>query len=218
MTTTQQRPAAAQRRPRPPGRRGRGGSAVLNLVIGLAFAGGAIGLQSSALTSDDMNAPLMYAGDKGEVVDAGRFSVKVDSLESAKAIKVKTATVETDQIFLVINVSATVPKQPIHLGLPSLATEDGRTFAATDRVERSATLANPWIQPGWWSTGQYVFEVPASVLQGARAVFEEHVGIVGALYGDPVTPAAIVDLGIDEALAKRLASAPKDVYTLGGKQ
>lgn len=214
MTATQTRTDAPRRRQ--PSRR-RGGSKLLNALLGLAFAGGAVGIQTLALTADDKGSPLTYVGDKGQEVSAGRFSVRVKTVESAKAIRAKDKLVETDQLFLVLGVEASSPGEPLHLKPPTLLTPDGTRYTATDRVDKAVTLANPWIQPGWWSTGSFVFEVPASALVGARAVFLEEKGLGGALYGDPVLPEAEVDLGIDEGLAGQLASSPKDVYPLGEK-
>lgn len=220
MTATQQRTASPRRRQRQrpqARRRGGGGSKLLNALIGLAFAGGAVGIQAMALTADDMATPLTYVGNKGQDVSAGRFSVRVKSVQSAKAIKTKDKTVETDQLFLVIGVEATVPKEPLHIKAPTLLSEDGIKYVASDRIDKGLTLSNNWVQPGWWVAGSFVFEVPASALSGARALFMEDRGLGGALYGDPVQPEAEVDLGIDAAQAGQLATAPHDVYPLGEK-
>ncbi|WP_157254762.1 hypothetical protein [Nonomuraea typhae] len=214
MTATDQR-SVAPRRSRQSTRRRAGGSKVIGAIAGLALAAAAVGLQTFGLSADDMAMPLTTVGAKGEEVSAQRFSVRVDGVKSAKTIKSGDKTAVTDGLFLVIEVAATVPAEPIHLNPPILLTEDGRRFDATDKVDKAKTLANPWIQPGWWSSGAFVFEVPAAVLAGAKATF---IAPTSAFYGEPLLPEAEIDLGIDEAAAKQLAAAPQDVYTLGEKK
>lgn len=216
MTATDQRRSAPPRQSRRSSRKG-GGSKVLNAVVGLALAGGAIGLQTLMLTSEQLDAPLTYTGAVKDEVDTGRFSARVDSISSARAIDVGDKTIEAakDQVFLVVQAAATVPKEPLHLQPAELLTDDGKRFAATDRIEKAKTLSNPWIQPGWWSSGLFVFEVPASALPGARAVFSIPTSI---FYGEPYMPEVEVDLGLDDAAAQRLFTAPEDVYQLGDKR
>ncbi|MFI6602813.1 hypothetical protein ACIBHX_41735 [Nonomuraea sp. NPDC050536] len=191
------------------------GTIVLNALVGLVLAGGAVALQTLALSAGDMGQPLTYSGAKGQEIDAGRFSVKVTGVSSAKQLRSFGKSVPTDQIFLVIELQATVPKKPLTLGTPDLLAADGRRFQATDKVQKSDTIAGSAIQPGWWTPGVFVFEVPVDALAGAKAV----IGAQGsALYGEPLMPEAQVELGIDDATAKRLASAPAEVYALGEKK
>ncbi|MEV0581407.1 hypothetical protein [Nonomuraea sp. NPDC050310] len=222
MTATQQE---APRSAAPAGRRSRSrrrerrGSGFLGVLVGLALAGGAVGIQSLALDSDDMALPLTYTGDRGEEVDAGRFSARVDNVETAKGIQQSDGVVATDQIFLVVTLSATVPDEPIKLTkdpAPAiLLTAEGKRFAATKRVDSTLTLANRWIQPGWWAQGRVVFEVPPAVLPGSKVIVSAP---NSAIYSEPLTPEAELDLGLDEEKAKQLTAAPKDVYPLAEKR
>ncbi|GAA2689852.1 hypothetical protein [Nonomuraea recticatena] len=215
MTATDQRRSAPPRQSRRAPRGG--GSKVLNALLGLALAGGAIGLQTLMLTNEDLAAPLTYTGALKEDVNAGRFSARVDSITSARAIDTGEKTIEAgkDQVFVVIQASATVPKEPLHLEPAELLTGEGQRYAATDRIEKAKTLGNPWIQPGWWASGPFFFEVPASALPGARAVFSIPTNM---FYGEPHLPEVEVDLGLDDAAAQRLFTAPEDVYRLGDKR
>ncbi|MEV0196598.1 hypothetical protein [Nonomuraea sp. NPDC050691] len=212
MTAVQPRPAAVPggRRGRPTGS-GRGGSRVLNALLGLLLAGGAVGLQTLALSENDTGAPLTYTGAKGQDVDARRFHVRLDSFTAAKAIQASSVkTVETDNLFLVVNASAKSSLKPYHLGQPTLLTEDGHRFAATDRVEATATLAATWMQPDIWVSGRFFFEVPASALPGAKVVF----GLPPSALVEPYQPEVEIDLGLDEKAARDLAAKPQDVYSI----
>ncbi|WP_327585876.1 hypothetical protein OHA25_01745 [Nonomuraea sp. NBC_00507] len=217
MTATQQRAAAPRRNHnrRQGARRGGSGSRVVHIVAGLILVAGAVAIQSLALSAEDMGMPLTYTGVKGQDVDAGRFSVRVQKVTSAKALKVENKNVPTEQMFLVVEAAATVPAEPVHLGMPSLLAADGKVYAASDKIDKSKTLANPWIQPGWWTTGRFVFEVPASALPGAQAVFQLP---VSGLYSEPLPPEAQIDLGIDDATAKQLTTAPAAVFDLDEKK
>ncbi|GGO68334.1 hypothetical protein [Nonomuraea cavernae] len=210
MTATEQRPPAAPaRRGRRPGR-GSGGSRLLNGAIGLLLVAGAVGLQGLHLSENDYTAPLTYTGDKGANVDAGRFTVRLNSFAVAKAIRSSSKTVTTDNLFLIVNASAKSSLKPYHLGQPVLLTGDERRFAATDRVDSGSTLAAAWVQPDIWVTGAFFFEVPASVLPGARIVF----GLPPSALVEPYQPEVEVDLGLDEEGARKLAAQPQDVYPI----
>ncbi|MFB4283384.1 MULTISPECIES: hypothetical protein [unclassified Nonomuraea] len=216
MTATEQRSVAPRgARSRRQATRGGGGARALHVIAGLVLAAGAVAVQSIYLSGDDRGMPLTYTGAKGENVDAGRFSVRVQNVSTAKTIKAGDDTIPTEQLFLVVEAAATVPKKPLHLGKPTLLTADGKKFTATDKVDSEKTLAYPWIQPGWWTTGRFVFEVPASALPGAQAVFELP---VAALYSEPLPPEAQIDLGIDEAAAKQLTSSPAEVFDMDEKK
>ncbi|WP_101785742.1 hypothetical protein [Nonomuraea indica] len=211
MTVTREPPAraAGDRHGR---RSGRGGAAVLNTVLGLLLVGGAVGLQSLGLSENDASAPLTYVGGKGQEVDARRFTVRLDSVGAAKAVRVsRTETVETDQVFLIVRASAKSSLRPYHLAQPVLLDAEGRRFAATDRVDSAKTLADKWVQPDIWVSGPFFFEVPASALPDAKVVF----ALPGsAMPVEPYAPEAEIDLGLDEQAARRLAASPQDVYSL----
>jgi hypothetical protein len=213
MAVTEQRPVPPRTRRRAPRRRA--GAAVLSALAGLALVAAAVGVQSLKLSAEQQGAPLTYTGGKGDLVDAGRFAVRVREVSTARTIKSSDGVVPTEQLFVVVEAEATVPREPVHLAPPVLLTADGKKFAATDKVDKAQTLAHPWIQPGWTTSGRFVFEVPPSALAGAQAVFQLP---TGGLYVEPMPPEAQIDLGIDEAAAKRLGSAPADVVDLGEKK
>ncbi|TDB93140.1 hypothetical protein E1267_43535 [Nonomuraea longispora] len=215
MTATQPRSSAAPaRRGRRGGRRPANTSRLLNAVAGLVLAGAAVLLQTMSLNEGEQSLPLTYVGDKGEDVDAKRFTVRVDSYVTARSIRSLTGkTIGTDHLFLVVNASAKSSLKPYKLGQPVLMTEDGKKFSATDRVDSSQTLSNVWVQPDIWVSGRYFFEVPASALPGARVVF----GLPQAFIMETYQPEIEVDLGLDEAGARKLAASPQDVYSMDKK-
>jgi hypothetical protein len=167
VTATQQRSTAA------PGRRsrraGRGpgiGTRLLSGAVGLVLLSGAVWLQTLHMTDDEIDGRITYTGAKGEVVDARRFSLRLDSFLAARSIQSGSQTIGTDNLFLVVNVTAKSSLKPYHLGQPELLTADGKRFDATDRVNNDLTMAMSWVQPDIWKSGRFFFEVPSSELAG----------------------------------------------------
>ncbi|MEV4159862.1 hypothetical protein [Nonomuraea dietziae] len=209
MTATQERSAPTRRSRR--AARGRAGSRTLSAIAGLVLVAAAVAVQTLGLTPNDRGAPISTTGSLGEDVDTGRFTVRVDNVAAARAVETLSAEpVATEQLFVVVTASATSAKEPLKLGQPRLITPDGVSYEATDKIPATNTLANPWVQPGFWVSGFFVFEVPASAVQGAKVAF----GLPKSALVEPFEPEVEVDLGLDEAKAAQLTSAPQDVYPL----
>ncbi|MFC5822617.1 hypothetical protein [Nonomuraea insulae] len=212
MTATQQASAVTSppRRSRRAGRRRSTGSRLLSVVVGLVLLGGAVWLQTLRLGEGGLNSPLTYTGVKGEEVDARRFTLKLDSFSTARSIQNYTTTIGTDNLFLIVNATAKSSLKPYHLGPPVLLTEDGKRFDATDRVDNAVVMSNVWVQPDIWVSGRFVFEVPASALPGARVVFR----LPPSFLVESYQPEVEIDLGLDEAAARKLADSPQAVYSV----
>ncbi|MFI0417489.1 hypothetical protein [Spongiactinospora sp. 9N601] len=183
-------------------------------VAGVALAAVAVTLQFLTLTPEEKAAPLASTGALREEIATGRYSAKVESVTAATSIEVpdrgKGRLVEGDGVFLIVQASATVPAEPMHLDA-EFAAADGRRFLTTDKVEIDDTLAQPWIQPGWWAKGVFVFEVPREAIAGGSVVVtpdRENVLI------EPYPPAAVIDLGLDEAAAGELVAKAQNPYKL----
>jgi hypothetical protein len=189
----------------------RGFPGLVNALVGVALVAAAVYAQTFTMSLEDGVMPLTSKGAIGQSVTTTRFSARVDSVAAAHALKITDATgkpaeVATDALFLVVKVSATVPKEPIKLAKltpPVLLTPDGRRFNPTDKVDESLTFFSKWIQPGWWSSGVLVYEVPRDALEGAKFVFLPPTGVIVV---DALLPEAEIDLGLDGAAADRLAA------------
>ncbi|MDH2426959.1 hypothetical protein [Sphaerisporangium sp. TRM90804] len=185
-------------------------------VAGLALVAAAVYVRSLTLTPDQLDDPITASGGMSQEVDTDLFSARLERVEFARSVLVKkefgTDRATPGQVFLVAKVGATAPRRPIQLH-SHLLTADGLRFAASDRVPDTATLAWRWIQPGWWRSGYYFFDVPADKVAGARVVVskQEH-----TLYGDQFYAEAAFDMGLDAAGARRLVGAAKDVFEVSG--
>ncbi|WP_169953088.1 DUF4352 domain-containing protein [Microbispora sp. H11081] len=212
------RHSAAGRDPR----RGAGRRIAAGLA-GIALAAAAVYLQQNhAMPFEQRVSSITYKGRIGEIVETKRFTVKVQSVAAARAVDTtdysnKVSKVETSNIFLLVDVSATSAREPMRLsslGPPVLLTEDGRRYRPTDKVADSLTLFNRWIQPGFWVSGLLVFEVPRDAVPGASLVF---IPPNSAIVVDTFAPEAQVDLGLSGAAADRLLSQAEDYHSLVSK-
>ncbi|WP_344866884.1 hypothetical protein, partial [Planomonospora alba] len=183
------------------------------------LAAAAVALQAAALDAEERSAPLTWTGGLGEEVVASRFSARVKAAYGARTVRTTdetgtTATATTSGLFVVVELEATAHREPQRLGTPVLLTDDGRRYQATDKVAPSLTITHPYIQPGWWTDGVAVFEVPVGALNGARIVLPLRNGFIGEAY----QPEIEVDLDLDEAGTQRLIAEARDVYPLGGER
>ncbi|WP_433250953.1 hypothetical protein ACQPYK_05070 [Streptosporangium sp. CA-135522] len=189
------------------------------LAAGAALAAAAVGLQTLGLDRQERSAHLTWTGGVGDEVSASRFSARVKAVHAAKAVQTtdlsgQVGKATTSGVFLIAEVAATADRTPQKFAPPVLLTEDGRRYTATDKVEASLTITNPFIQTGWWAESVAVFEVPVAALPGSRIVLTLKNGFIG----EALLPEVEVDLGLDEAAAQRLISNAKDVYPLASKK
>ncbi|GLW96433.1 DUF4352 domain-containing protein [Microtetraspora sp. NBRC 16547] len=197
-------------------------SRVVGIVVGLALAAAAVYAQTFTLSYEQRSSPLTVKGSAGELVETNRFSVKVTSVTAAHAVDTKdtrgeVVKVETSNLFLVVNVTATTPKEPMQLGTlqpPVLLTADGRRYKPTDKVDDSLTIFNKIIQPGLWSSGVLVFEVPEEALPGAGLVVSPPQGVIVV---DTFAPEAEIDLGLSGDALTRLTSHAEELHSLVNK-
>jgi len=181
---------------------------VVNTVLGLALLAAAVSVQSLVLEQDQLDAPITANGGPGDAVRTALFEARLDGVEVAAALQPaggERVEPVSGQVFVVVKMSATASTRALRLRTAWLRTSDGLRFAATERLASPALLSEKWVQPMWWSSGLYVFEVPPSALPGARVVVSEEPSI---LFGDQYLPEASIDMGLDAAKAR----AVRDVY------
>ncbi|MEV6982499.1 hypothetical protein AB0M95_14730 [Sphaerisporangium sp. NPDC051017] len=188
---------------------------LLAAVLGLALVCGAVYVQTFVLDADRLRAPLTVSGGMHDELVTDTFSARLERVEFARTIRIKktyaTDEATTDRIFMIVKVGATAPRRPVQLAA-YLLTADGLRFDPTDRVPPGATFSEKWVQPGWWRSGLYFFEVPKDRVAGARVVVREP----QTLFGDDWVSEVSADLGLDATEAGRMIGAAKDVYEVTG--
>ncbi|MEV5413338.1 hypothetical protein AB0K60_31460 [Thermopolyspora sp. NPDC052614] len=181
---------------------------VVNTVLGLALIAAAVSLQPLILDADDLDAPITSSGGHGDTVRTAFFDARVEGVEIAGALQQKDrprVQAMSGQVFVVVKLAAMASTRALRLKTARLVTADGLKFHTTERLDAGASLGDKWVQPRWWSSGLYVFEVPPSALPGARLVVAEETPL---LFGDQYLPEASIDLGLDAAKAR----TARDVY------
>ncbi|ADG87192.1 hypothetical protein TBS_28000 [Thermobispora bispora] len=225
MTVTQpQLPSvegpAAEARPAKAG----AGRRIARGLIGLALAAAAVYAQTFEPSYEEQLSNLTVHGRIGEVVHTSRYSVKVNWIKAALSVDTKnfgvgdTIQVRTSNLFLVVNISARGVREPFRLSQgspPVLRTRDDRVYWPTDKVDSSLTLFSKWIQPGLWSSGVLVYEVPKDAVPGARLVFAPPAGL---LVVDLYQPETEIDLGLTGGAAARLIDEAEEYHTLVNKK
>ena len=185
-------------------------------VTGLALVAAAVAMQPLRLAPERLTEPITASAGIHEQVSLPRFSARLERVEFARSVRVDkqygSDEAPTDQIFLVAKVGATAPQRPVQLHA-RLLTADGRRFDATERVSDTVALNTKWVQPGWWRSGLYFFEVPPDAVAGATVIVSE---ASSPLFGDQFLSEAAFDTGLDEAAAKRAVGAAKEVYEVSG--
>ncbi len=205
-----------------------------NVIVALAIVALASYLDTKVLNQDELDARLTSAAGLGEVAVTGRFSARLDRVELARSIELRTTRVDaatgreevtrstrlgTEHVFVIASVSATSPKEPTKLTIAGLETPEEVFHAQTDRVDQRFTMAGVYVQPGWWAKGVFVFEVPAEALAGAKVTLSvpSTNGLYDTVYPqryDQLLPEVALDLGLAEAEVKSAVAGAKDVHEL----
>jgi hypothetical protein len=183
-------------------------------VAGLVLLAAAVGAQNLIPTPVEEERTLTYTGAMKDEVSAHRFAARVDSITAARSLRLPESLdgpkkIPTDHLFLIVKAGATVPRDPINIGATLVSGGDD-VYAATDKVPSDLTLLDTFIQPGWWTTGLYFFEVPQSALAGARIRMSPPVEVIT----ESQRPEAEIDLGLDDAGVRDLVAKAADTYDL----
>ncbi|MFC0864591.1 DUF4352 domain-containing protein [Sphaerimonospora cavernae] len=225
MAVTQSGASPVTRQPvescRRPSRRG-AGARVVTAIAGVVLAAAAVYAQTFILPTEQRSSRVTANGLVGEVVETHGFSIKVSSVTAANAVDTtdfsdNVTKVGTSNLFLLVDISITTTRVPMRLSPGSnvvLLTEDGRRYQTTDKVDVSLTAFNRRYQPGFWSSGVLVFEVPKDAVPGARMI----VAPPSEVIVDYSAPEAEIDLGLSGDAASRLIKQAEDYHSLVSKK
>ncbi|GII34679.1 DUF4352 domain-containing protein [Planotetraspora mira] len=216
---TRQEPGTTPRQARRPVERRSVVGRVAAMVAGIALAAAAVWAQSNAMPYEQRGSFLTTKGEIGRPVETNRYTVQVTSVTAAHMVDTRnfsseTVKVATRYLFLLVNLRATTRSEPMQLsklGPPELLTADGKRYKPTDKVDESLTFFAKQVQPGLWSAGTLVYEVPAAAIPGVRFVF---IPPVAAIVVDNSAPEAEIDLGLTSADAARLISRAEAYHPL----
>lgn len=170
---------------------------------------------------DKAYAPLMKYGSVGQTVDAGPFSVKVDKVTVAKSVLeaeygnyAPPLRTSPNTIFVLVDGRVTAAQDGMQLSHVILRNSDGTQFDPSDKPT-SGKFTDSTIQPGYWITGAWLFEIPRSGLPGVhlQVANQTEVDVPHQTFphlGFEFNPGADVDLGIGNGNAASLIAHAKE--------
>ncbi|GAB3403758.1 DUF4352 domain-containing protein [Flindersiella endophytica] len=184
---------------------------LLWILLGLVLIAGILAAGRFAPTSNQQVAQIITRGKLGETVDTGGFELTVHKVQTTKTLTSadtfgSNGGQVTKDIFLVIDATIVGDWRPVAYDDARLETGGGYEYRASDRFT-GGVITEDQIQPGIARRGMLVFELPADRLAGAklrlgRSVTEDI----------RLGPAALVDLGLDDAkAAELLKKSPKQI-------
>ncbi len=183
---------------------------VLLVVVLLA---GVVAANRLTPDADRRMAPLPTAGRIGRPVDTGGFVVTVEKVQVTRKLVVddgfgRGSTRTSDGLWVVLTATLTGDWKASSHGQTRLEGRGGRSYHVSERIESSRRLTEDFLtEPGIPRSGQIVFEIPPDELAGSLVrIGRSESG------GRRLVPEAVVDLGLDDAAARRLVrAAPRKV-------
>lgn len=169
---------------------------------------------------DKRYAPLSSSGSVGEAVTSGPFSVRVDKVTVAGSVSegayrghVPALRPASSAIFVVVDARIQATSEATKL--PTVYLESGDThYTPSDKGTQKA-FTEAVAEPGYWTSGAWLFELPKDALAGARlavsprAVDDNPAPVrVFPHYGFELSPQVEVDLGLTGAKAESLLAHP----------
>lgn len=119
------------------------------------------------------------------------YTLTVVEARAGRAVEVRGEPLTSRAVFVVVRTKVFDTSDPVYLSRVWLATKDARRY--DPRGEWSTFAPEIPVQPGFTSTGSWVFEVPDRRLMGAELVAENDGGEF-----DGYDEGLRIDLGLDE--------------------
>lgn len=158
---------------------------------------------------DKAYAPLMKYGSVGQAVDAGPFSVKVDKVTLSKSVLQSSYDYSPkyalhtgpSTVFVIVSGREMATTDGTKLSNVLLRAPDGTQYAPSSKIYDFEQFAASTAQPGYWITGDWLFEVPRSAVAGLHFQIGNQTerDVPSQTFphlGFEFNPAADVDLGI----------------------
>ncbi|MEH6418588.1 hypothetical protein [Pseudomonas sp. CGJS7] len=177
-----------------------------------------VALRKGESSYEERDAPLVQAAKAPGRVVGRNFAVEVGRVKAAHAYMLKgdysrrgDYVLRTPGLWLSVLAKVEASERPGYVGA-QVRTRDGLVYVAADTERpklRGINLSDRALAPGLVEEGAWFFEVPADKLEGAH--LQLYWGTLLPVGGDSLID---VDLGIDKAGARKLASEAKPVLDL----
>lgn len=177
-----------------------------------------VALRKGESTYEERDAPLVQTAKAAGRIEGRNFAVEVGKLKAAHAYLLKgdfshpeDRTLRTPGLWLSVLAKAEALDRPGYV-TAQLRTRDGLVYVASSAERpklKGINLSERALSPGLIEEGAWFFEVPADKLEGAH--LQLYWGNLLPNGGDSLVD---VDLGLDAAAARKLASEAKPVLDL----
>jgi hypothetical protein len=132
------------------------------VLIILALAAG--GLFTRYLPDVDVQQqPFVRGGNVGTTVDLRTFDADVLSVRGATVISDADHTHDTSGVWILVRIRLQAVHKTVTVGYAVLRDAQGRTYAATTRIQQNLVPSVRALQPGVPVVGEVAFEVPVAV-------------------------------------------------------
>lgn len=169
---------------------------------------------------DKEYAPLSSSGSVGETVASGPFRLRVDKVTVAGSVSQGAyhgygppLRPASSAIFVLVDGRIQADSEATKL--PTVYLESGDTHFTPSDKGTQKKFTDAVAEPGYWTAGSWLFEIPRDALAGVRLVvspraMDDNPAPVRVFphYGFELTPQAEVDLGITGAKADSLLAHP----------
>ncbi|HEY3686405.1 MAG TPA: hypothetical protein VGL93_25450 [Streptosporangiaceae bacterium] len=170
---------------------------------------------------DNLYAPMSSSGAVGQTVTSGPFSVKVDKVTVAKSVSEgayrgygKPLTTSPSAIFVVVDARVQATTEATKLPTVYLQSGNGIHYGPSEKGSQTK-FTDSIAEPGFWTVGAWLFEVPRAALPGVRLEVSPRATDdypapqkMFPHYGFELMPQADVDLGISGGKATTLLAHP----------
>lgn len=140
------------------------------LVMSLFLVGLLITAHSYLITPEQETAPIAKAGTRGSVVDADRFTMRVDKVRLARSVSEKDTfggggtPLKANGVWVVVEATVETTRSPMRPGKPTLTNGDDFEYAAGTQVTTTIDQTQEPYEPGIPRRGILVFEIPPKKL------------------------------------------------------
>jgi hypothetical protein len=153
---------------------------------------------------DEGSRPYVHTGHIGGTVDGLTFSVVVDSVRGAGAVRARfNEEYRTDGVFVAVRAKVTAYSDGVQLKLVAVVDRAGRRYDATERLFQDVGAVNRF-QPAIPVTTEILFEIPRDAGPGLAMQLSAN-----EVLDNRNQTIAQVDLGIDRSMVDGWLAEPE---------
>ncbi|MFC7242455.1 hypothetical protein ACFQO7_08165 [Catellatospora aurea] len=143
-------------------------------VFVLAALAAAQAVQTAEPTLNDARRPFPVVGQVGEDVHARTFTVRVQQVRCAAALKIGEHVLDTQGVWIVAKLRVGARSEPTSIAYAAARDAADRVFQTTDRVSLDLVTGGLTMQPGLPYEGEIAIEVPTAAAGGLTLLLADN--------------------------------------------